>query len=67
MGFQDVTRRGMKDGDIKHLCDLMLDVIKAKRKPAEVKVDVLAFKKEFCGVKFGFQNVEEALKYVKKE
>jgi glycine hydroxymethyltransferase len=66
VGFQDVTRRGMGEGDIKHLCDLMLDVIKAKRKPAEVKVDVLAFKKEFSQVKYGFQSVEEALKQIKK-
>ncbi len=66
VGFQDVTRRGFCEGDVKHLCDLMLDVIKGKRKPAEVKVDVLALRKEFCGVKYGFQNVEEALRYVKK-
>ncbi|NLF88506.1 serine hydroxymethyltransferase [Candidatus Bathyarchaeota archaeon] len=65
VGFQDVTRRGLMEGDVKHLCDLMLDVIKEKRKPVQVKADVLAFKKEFCGVKYGFQSVEEALKYVK--
>jgi glycine hydroxymethyltransferase len=66
VGFQDITRRGFREGDIKHLCDLMLDVIKAKRAPAEVKVDVLALKKEFCSVKYGFQNVEEALSYIRK-
>jgi len=66
VGFQDITRRGFTEGDIKHLCDLMLDVIKSKRKPAEVKVDVLALKKEFRGVKYGFQSVEEALSYIKK-
>jgi glycine hydroxymethyltransferase len=66
IGFQDISRRGMREGDIKHLCDLMLDIIKAKRTPAQVKVDVLAFKQEFCSVKFGFQTVEEALKYTKK-
>ena len=66
IGFQDITRRGFGEGDIKHLCDLMLDVIKGKRTPAEVKEDVLAFKKEFSGVKYGFQNVEEALSYIKK-
>ena len=59
------TTRHSKEGDVKHLCDLMLDIIKSKRKPSEVKVDVLALKKEFCGVKYGFQSVEEALKYVK--
>lgn len=65
IGFQDVTRHGFGEGDIKHLCDLMLDIIKGKRTPAEVKVDVMALSKEFSKVKFGFQSVEEALKYVK--
>jgi glycine hydroxymethyltransferase len=65
IGFQDVTRRGMMEGDIKHLCDLMLDIIKGKRTPTQVKVDVMAFKKEFCGVKYGFQDVQEALSYLK--
>ena len=66
IGFQDVTRRGFREGDIKHLCDLMLDVIKEKRKPAEVKEDVIAFKREFNQVKYGFQSVEEAISYLKK-
>jgi glycine hydroxymethyltransferase len=66
IGFQDVTRRGFKEGDVKHLCDLMLSVIKGKRKPSEVKESVIAFKKEFNQVKYGFQSVEEALNYVKK-
>ncbi len=65
IGFQDVTRHGMGEGDIKHLCDLMLDIIKGKRTPEQVKVDVMALKKEFSQVKFGFQSVEEALNYVK--
>ena len=66
IGFQDVTRHGFSEGDIKHLCDLMLEVIKGKRKPVEVKMDVLALKKEFSQVKYGFQNLEEALSYIKK-
>ena len=49
IGFQDITRRGFEEGDIKHLCDLMLDVIKEKRKPVQVKADVLSLKKEFSG------------------
>ncbi|MDR0372929.1 MAG: serine hydroxymethyltransferase [Nitrososphaerota archaeon] len=66
VGFHDVTRHGFREGEVKYLCDLMLDVIKGKRKPEEVKADVLALKKEFCGVKYGFQTVEEALKHVQK-
>jgi len=66
IGFQDVTRHGMKENDIKHLCDLMIDIIKEKRRPKEVKIDVLTLKKEFSTVKYGFQTVEEALNYTKK-
>ena len=66
IGFQDVTRRGFRQGDIKHLCDLMLSVIKEKRKPAEVKLEVMALRKEFSQVKYGFQSLEEALEHIKK-
>jgi glycine hydroxymethyltransferase len=66
IGFQDVTRRGFKEGDVKHLCDLMLSVIKGKRKPSEVKESVIALKKEFNQVKYGFQSVEEAVNHIKK-
>jgi glycine hydroxymethyltransferase len=66
IGFQDVTRRGFREGDIKHLCDLMLSVIKGKRKPSEVKESVTALKKEFNQVKYGFQSIEEAVNYTKK-
>lgn len=67
IGFQDVTRRGFREEDIKYLCDLMLSVIKGKRKPSEVKQDVLAFKKDFNQVKYGFQSIEEALSYIKNK
>jgi glycine hydroxymethyltransferase len=65
IGFQEVTRRGLKEGDIKHLCDLMLSVIKNERKPAEVKEDVTTFRKEFNKIEYGFQNIEEAKKHLK--
>jgi glycine hydroxymethyltransferase len=66
IGFQDVTRRGFREGDVKHLCNLMLNVIKGKRKPSEVKENVIALKKKFNQVKYGFQSVEEAVNYIKK-
>ena len=62
IGFQDVTRRGFKENDIKHLCDLMLSVMKETKKSSEVKESVLELKKEFNQVKFGFQNIEEVIK-----
>jgi len=65
IGFQDVTRRGFEEEDIKYLCDLMMQVIKGKRAPSEVKEDVLALRKEFPGIEYGFNSVREAIKYIK--
>jgi len=64
IGFQDVTRRGFREEDIKHLCDLMLQIIKGEREPSEVRKDVIELRKEFSEVKYGFKSVEEALKYI---
>jgi glycine hydroxymethyltransferase len=66
IGFQDVTRRGFREGDTKHLCDLMLSVMKGKRKPSEIKENTIALKKEFNKVKYGFQSVEEAINHIRK-
>ncbi len=66
VGFQDVTRRGFKESDIKYLCDLMLDVVKGKRKPAEARKDVIALRQNFKGIKYGFQSVNEVIDHLKK-
>ena len=66
IGFQDVTRRGFDESDIKYLCDLMLDVIKYKRKPEEVKKEVIALRKEHSEIKYGFQSLEEAIEYLQR-
>jgi len=66
VGFQEVTRRGFKESDVKHLCDLMLDVVKGKRKPAEVRKDVIALRQNFKEIKYGFQSVNEAINHLKK-
>jgi hypothetical protein len=44
----------------------MLDIIKAKRTPAQVKPNVMALRKEFDQIQYGFQNIEEALAYIRK-
>jgi glycine hydroxymethyltransferase len=62
IGFQDVTRRGFKENDIKHLCDLMLSVMKEEKKTSEVKESIIELKKEFNQVKYGFQSLEEVIK-----
>jgi len=66
IGFQDVTRRGFRRGDIEYLCELMVDVIKGRRKPGEVREDVIALRREFDKIEYGFQSVEEALKHIQR-
>ena len=66
IGFQDVTRRGFKEGDIECLCSLMLDVVKGTRKPVEVRKDVIKLRQSFKEIKYGFQSVNEAKEYLRK-
>ena len=63
IGFQEVTRRGFEKGDIQHLCDLITDVIGGKRESLEVMKDVVALRQSFRGIKYGFQSLEETLKF----
>jgi glycine hydroxymethyltransferase len=66
IGFQDVTRRGFKVGDIEYLCSLILDVLKGKKKTAEVKKDVVKLRQSFVEIKYCFQSVNEARDYLTK-
>ncbi len=66
IGFQDVTRRGFKDGDIKYLCDLILSVIKGKRKPSEVRKDTITLRQNFKEILYCFQSIKEVTKYLKR-
>ncbi len=66
IGFQDVTRRGFKKGDIERLCSLILDVVKGKRKPAEVRKEVIKLRQNFREIEYGFQSVNEAKEHLKK-
>ncbi len=66
IGFQDVTRRGFKENDIECLCSLILDVVKDKRTPAEVRKDVIKLRQNFREIKYGFQSVNEAKEHLRK-
>ena len=66
IGFQDVTRRGFKEKDIECLCSLVLDVVKGKRTPAEVRKDVIKLRQNFKEIKYGFQSVNEAKEHLRK-
>ncbi len=64
IGFQDVTRRGFKEDDVKQLCDLIMNVITGKKKPSDTKSDVITLRQQFPRMEYCFQRVEEATKYL---
>jgi glycine hydroxymethyltransferase len=66
IGFQDVTRRGFKASDIERLCSLILDVIKTKRTPFQVRMDVINLRQSFNEIKYGFKSVNEAKECLSK-
>ena len=42
---------------------VILLIIENKRRPSEVKEDILTFRNEFDEIKYGFQSVHEAMDY----
>lgn len=66
IGFQDVTRRGFKENEIECLCDLVLDVVKHKRRPVDVRKDVVKLRQNFKGIEYGFRSVDEAVDHLKR-
>jgi len=66
IGFQDVTRRGYKADDIKYLCDLILKVVKGPVRASRVKEEVIRLANRFEKIRYGFQSLEEAIKYLQK-
>jgi glycine hydroxymethyltransferase len=63
IGFHDVTRRGFREDDIKNLCDLVLNVMQGKKALSELRKDAIVLRRNFEGVKYGFQSIDEAMKY----
>ncbi|WP_440059252.1 serine hydroxymethyltransferase [Thermogladius sp. 4427co] len=52
IGVQEVTRWGMKEGEMEVIADLIKEVIIDKKEPSEVKKKVIEFRKEFTEVHY---------------
>jgi len=66
IGFQDVTRRGYKEDDIRYLCDLMVRVIKDTGPPLKIQNHVVALAQKFQTINYGFHSLDEAIRYLEK-
>ncbi|MDR2846609.1 MAG: serine hydroxymethyltransferase [Candidatus Methanoplasma sp.] len=65
LGSQEMTRIGMKENDMVEVASLIARVVKNKEDPKKVKEDVKAFKKNFTGIKYCFNEGEPAYGYHK--
>jgi len=64
IGFQEVTRRGFKEGDVEELCDLMLRVMKGEATSYDkLRNQATELRKRFDKIEYGFNSIEEALSY----
>ncbi|WP_309492359.1 serine hydroxymethyltransferase [Candidatus Hecatella orcuttiae] len=67
LGFQEVTRRGFRESDVKHLCSLILDVVKGRRDPRLVRKEVMELRQSFQGIRYGFKSLEEVENRLRKK
>ena len=63
LGTQELTRLGMKEGEMKEVARLIYRVVVKKEKPEEVKKDVRELKKDFTKVQYCLGEGAEAYKY----
>ncbi|AFK51225.1 serine hydroxymethyltransferase [Thermogladius calderae 1633] len=55
IGVQEVTRWGMREGEMDEIAELIKQVVVDKRDPAEVRRKVIEFRKEFLEVQYCFK------------
>lgn len=59
LGTQELTRWGMKEGEMKEIARLMKMVVIDKRDPSEVRQKVMEFRREFLEIHYGFKLTRE--------
>jgi glycine hydroxymethyltransferase len=64
IGTPEITRIGMKTGDMTEVAELMKRVIIDKEDPGKVKQDVVDFRKDFQKVQYCFPSARTAYEYI---
>ncbi|HOO03815.1 MAG TPA: serine hydroxymethyltransferase, partial [Methanomassiliicoccales archaeon] len=65
LGSQELTRVGMREGEMKEVASLIHRVVVKKEAPEAVKKDVIALKRSFTKVRYCLHEGEEAYAYHK--
>ncbi len=58
IGVQEVTRLGMKEGEMEALAEIMWNAVNGKRSEEELRSEVVELKKEFTTIKYAFEESE---------
>ncbi|WP_338600669.1 serine hydroxymethyltransferase [Sulfolobus tengchongensis] len=66
IGVQEMTRYGMKEGEMEEIAELFKEVIIDKKDVVEVKKKVIEMRKNFLEVKYTFEDSKELEKYSTK-
>jgi glycine hydroxymethyltransferase len=64
IGVPEVTRLGMKAGEMKDIAKFIKRVVVDKEDPKKVGKDVAKFRKEFQKVQYAFDNATKAYEYI---
>src|ERR687894_786940 len=64
IGVPEVTRLGMKEGEMKEIANFIKRVVVDKQEPAMIAKDVVEFRKQFQQVQYAFDNAVKAYEYI---
>lgn len=65
IGTSEITRIGMKEGEMAEIAELMKRVIVNSEAPEKVKADVVDFRKDFQKVHYCFEDAGKAYEYIR--
>jgi glycine hydroxymethyltransferase len=65
LGTSEITRLGMKEGEMEEIAEFIKRVIIDKEDAEKVKSDVREFRKDYQKVHYCFENATEAYQYIK--
>ncbi|MEM3589325.1 MAG: serine hydroxymethyltransferase, partial [Nitrososphaerota archaeon] len=67
LGFQYLTRMGFEESDVKHICEIIGDVIKSpdmsRNRKEALKMEVIELVRRFNSIKYGFKSLRDALNH----
>ncbi|AEA47108.1 serine hydroxymethyltransferase [Archaeoglobus veneficus] len=58
IGVQEITRLGMKEGEMEKLAEIMWDAVNGKKSEDKLRQEVIELKKEFNTIKYAFEETE---------